>query len=177
MDNQLLRVFQREIERQCCFALIAFEDLNSSLDDGNLDRLWYSVQGFLIAAGNISKLLWPPNSSLAVRGQRLRQVLAVSDQPALRARTYRNHFEHFDERLQEWATSSARRNFVDSNVGPPNTIVGLESTDFLRNFDTQSFTITFRGDVYELQPISKEISELCTKARAEVSKPRRGPVM
>ncbi len=41
MDNQLLRVFQREIERQCCFALIAFEDLNSSLDDGNLDRLRY----------------------------------------------------------------------------------------------------------------------------------------
>ena len=171
MDNQLLWVFQREIERQCCFALIAFKDLNNSLNDGNLDRLWYSVQGFLIAAGNISKLLWPPNSSLAKRGQRLRQVLAVSDQSALHARTFRNHFEHFDERLEEWATSSARRNFADSNVGPPNMIVGLDSADFLRNFDTQNFAITFRGDVYELQPISKEISELWAKARAKISKP------
>jgi hypothetical protein len=59
MDKMLLRIFQREVERQTCFALMAFSDLEAALRIGDIDRIWYSVQGFLVAVGNVSKLLWP----------------------------------------------------------------------------------------------------------------------
>ena len=64
MDKHVLRIFQRETERQCRFAIMAIEDIQKELQatDTDMDRIWYSVQSFLVAAGNLSKLLWPnPN--------------------------------------------------------------------------------------------------------------------
>jgi len=58
MEKIVLRIFQKEVKRQCRFALIAIQDLEQALQVGDLDRLWYSVQAFLIAVANISKLLW-----------------------------------------------------------------------------------------------------------------------
>ncbi len=160
MDKFLLRIFQHEVERQCTFALIAFDDLVGALKRHDMDRLWYSAQAFLVAAGNISKLLWPSQPRLAKRGGQLRTSLSISDGSMLAPRNFRNHFEHFDERLEEWAISSHRRNFVDSNVGPPGMIAGVDTKDFLRNFDTKRFAITFRGDTYALRPVVKAVQQL-----------------
>lgn len=171
METMILRIFQREVERQCKFALIAVQDLNQALQTNDKDRIWYSIQAFLVAAGNISKLLWPPRPLLPERGVELRSSLSVSDDSPLEPRTFRNHFEHFDERLERWATSSERHNFADSNVGPLSMIVGLEPGDFLRNFDTTNFAVTFRGDIYHLQPVANAILDLWQRAAVEAEKP------
>lgn len=158
----LLDMFQREVNRQCKFALIAVEGMEPALrtDRPDFDRFWYSVQAFLVAVGNISKLLWPSNPHIPERGRELRELLLVDDESILAPRRFRNHFEHFDERLEDWATSSDRHNVADSNIGPPSMIVGLDPSDFLRNFDTSRFAITFRGDVYEVRPIVEAIRAL-----------------
>jgi len=171
METMVLRIFQREVERQCKFAIIAVQDLNQALQIGDMDRIWYSIQAILVAAGNVSKLLWPPKPLLPERGTELRASLSVDDDSPLEPRTFRNHFEHFDERLEQWAASSERRNFADSNVGPPGMIVGLEPGDFLRNFDTTNFAVTFRGDIYYLQPVINAIRDLWRKATVETEKP------
>jgi len=171
MDKMLLRIFQREIERQTRFSLLAIEDLETALKVGDTDRIWYSVQGLLVAAGNVSKLLWPPSPLVANRGKELRQSLCTPDDSVLAPRTFRNHFEHFDERLEEWATSSRRKNFVDSNVGPSGMISEIESTDYLRNLDTTQHEVTFRGDTYPLRPLVEALRELHVKAAAEAAKP------
>jgi hypothetical protein len=151
MDKMLLRIFQTEVERQASFGLIAATELDTALRSGDMDRIWYSVQSLLIAAGNISKLLWPSRSRIFKRGEELRASFNVSDSSPLEPRTFRNHFEHFDERLEQWATSSQRRNFADSNVGPAGMISGLDAGDYLRNFDTSQYAVTFRGDTYSLK--------------------------
>ena len=167
MDEHVLRIFKHEVERQCKFSLMAWQDLGRALEERDLDRLWYSVQAFLVAAGNISKLLWPSSSQglIPERGEQLRSSLSVSEDSVLRLRTFRNRFEHFDERLEQWTMSSKRRNFVDSNVGSPGSIVGVDPGDFLRNFDTENFAVTFRGDHYPLRPIAEAIEELWSAAR------------
>ena len=171
METRILRIFQREVERQCRFALIAVQDLNQALQTVDMDRIWYSVQAFLVAAGNVSKLLWPPEPLLPKRGAELRASLSVREDSPLEPRRFRNHFEHFDERLERWATSSERRTFVDSNVGPPGMIGGgVDPGDFLRNFDTANFAVTFRGDIYHLPPVINAIRDLWQKARAEAQK-------
>jgi len=171
MDTMILRIFQREVERQCKFALIALQDLNHALETTNMDRIWYSVQAFLVAAGDVSKLLWPTNPLLPTRGEELRVSLAVPDSSPLAPRNFRNHFEHFDERLEQWATSSSRHIFVDSNTGPSNMIVGIDPADYLRNLDTTKHAITFRGDVYPLDPIAAAIGDLWQTASVEAAKP------
>jgi hypothetical protein len=171
MEKIVLRIFQKEVERQCRFALIAIQDLEQALQVGDLDRLWYSVQAFLIAVANISKLLWGSNPSSEKERAELRASLSLSDNSPIRSRKFRNHFEHFDERLEQWATSSKRHNFVDQNVGPPSMIVGVDPEDFLRNFDTENFAVTFKGEVYELRPVINAIRDIWLKAVVEAKKP------
>ena len=171
MDKMLLRIFQREVERQTRFALLSATDLETGLKAGDVDRIWYAVQALLVAAGNVSKLLWPPRPSVPNRGEEVRQSLSVPDDSILAPRAFRNHFEHFDERLEEWAASSQRKNFVDSNVGPTGMISGLGPTDYLRNLDTTQCAVTFRGDTYLLKPLVEALSELHVRAAAEAVKP------
>jgi hypothetical protein len=171
MEPMILRIFQREVERQCRFALIAVQDLALALQNRDMDRLWYSVQAFLVAAGNVSKLLWPPKPLLPERAAELRASLAVGEDSPLEPRTFRNHFEHFDERLEKWATSPKRGTFIDSNVGPPDAIAGFEPRDFLRHFDPTNLVITFRGDAYSLQPVIDAIRDIWGKAALEAERP------
>lgn len=174
MDKMLLEIFHREVERQSRFGLIASADLDAALECGDMDRIWYSVQSLLGAAGNASKLLWPPQPQtpkhpqpqIPKRGEDLRESLGVPDSSPLEPRAFRNHFEHFDERLEQWATSSQRRNFTDSNVGTTGMISGLDPGDYLRNFDTKEYAVTFRGDKYPLKPIIEALQDLHNKTQS-----------
>ena len=171
MEKMVLRIFQREIERQCKFAIMAIDEIKFGLSNHNTDMVWYAMQNFLVAVGNISKIFWSSKQKYQKRGEELRKSLGIDDNSPMQPRKFRNHFEHFDERLENWATSSKRHNFVDSNIGPSNMIVGLDSEDFLRNFDNTSWTLTFRGDKYELKPIIDAIHKLYPKVFREVNKP------
>jgi len=77
MQKHVLRIFQREVERQCKFAVIAAEDMNKALQITDTDRLWYSIQAFLVAAGNVSKLLWSPCPQIPERAEELKKSLGV----------------------------------------------------------------------------------------------------
>jgi len=114
--------------------------------------------------------MWSNPSSEKERAE-LRASLSLSDNSPIRSRKFRNHFEHFDERLEQWATSSKRHNFVDQNVGPPSMIIGVDPEDFLRNFDTENFAVTFKGEVYELRPVINAIRDIWLKAVVEAKKP------
>lgn len=171
METRILRFFQMEVERQCKFALIAVEDLQQSLKVINMDRIWYSIQALLVATGDISKLLWPTKPLLPERGKELRESLSISDNSPLESREFRNIFEHFDERLEKWATASGHLAFADSNVGPINMIGNFEPKDYMRHFDHTNSTLIFRGDLYELQPVIDAIQELWQKAAIEAKKP------
>jgi hypothetical protein len=172
LSHALKDAFLIEIEKQCKFGIMASYDLENALKSHNMDRLWYSVQGILLAAGNISKLLWPSNPQSVDRGNELRTLLSVVDRSALTPRTFRNHFEHFDERLEQWASSSTRHNIVDSSVLPPGVIKGIDAGDFLRNLDPTSGSVTFRGDSYDLRPVVQEIIGLWQRVTQEIVKTR-----
>jgi hypothetical protein len=170
VDKDVLSIFQMETEKQCTFALMAHKDMQTALQAADTNRIWYSVQAFLIAAGNLSKLLWNPHASIPDRPEELRNSFGVSDSSPLAPRQFRNHFEHFDERLETWATSSKRKNFVDSNVGPSGMFPGFAPEDYLRNFDTTKGAVTFRGDEYILKPVADAIVELHAKAQTAANK-------
>jgi hypothetical protein len=172
MEQRSQIIFFTEVLRQCDFALMAYADVRRSLTSPEpiarpeIDRhlrhmrsLWYSLQSFLIATANLSKLLWPA-PKFAQRGKELRQVLGVADASPVSSRTFRNHFEHFDQRLEAWI-GTHRGIFVDSNVGPiTNAIAGGDSASYLRNYDDKNEILTFQGEALELRPVVEEISRI-----------------
>jgi hypothetical protein len=193
MNRLALRVFQREVQRQCRFAIIANEEMENALRLSEASEItesmvhdeyfWYSLQAFLIAVGNISKLLWPSpprrgkQRIIPNRGEWLRESLDVPEDSCLHSRRLRNHFEHFDERLEEWADpKKLAHSMIDSNLvysdlfgedlfgeGKPNNV--------FRNYDPERKIAIFQKERYELRPILHEVEKLWQRASAEMKKP------
>ena len=175
MSQRLDWMFLMELQRQCRFALLAAADAHGAMHntDGSrkptdMTRFWFAIQGLLAAVGNASKILWPSASKLEPRGLRLRTLLGVADTSCLAPRTFRNHFEHFDERLETWFQQVGSQGFADSCIGPTNEFGGLSSTHYLRNYATDTQTMWFRGDSYDLIPVANEVKSLLDRVSKEL---------
>ncbi len=154
------RIFLSEVEWQSAVALEAMTRLRESLPDpparANPERAFFFVQAFLAAAGNVSKLLWNQQW-----GEELRRTLNVRDDSAIADRTLRNHFEHFDERIERWAAKSTNHIFIDRNIfSGTRGFTGVERMDGLRNLNSSTLTITFWGEGYNLPQVEEALKNV-----------------
>lgn len=167
MDDFLKWRLQMEVNRQSKFALKALDDMDLGNEEDNSD-FWYSMQAFLSAVANISKLLWGSGTTddqrrAAEEHRRpLRQSLAVSEDSPLKSRAFRNHFDHFDERLEkqfaDWVRQGCKGGISDTFVGDIDELDIAELA--LRNFDTKTKTLTFRGKKLPIAPLIVHLSIL-----------------
>jgi hypothetical protein len=156
---------------QCKFARRAYGDLAADITNNVQPRdAFYGIQNFLFAAGNISKALWgeKPDNRKA-----LRDSLSVDDSSPLRAVRMRDHYAHFDERLERWWKTSERRWFVDANFMRRDAIQNgaLAEKDTMRNFDPETGDLIFWGDDFNVIAMSKEIKRILDRATQLTSKP------
>ena len=167
MNTALLRLFQHHVVLQCEFVLTADKDLH----DPSGRNPWYAIQNLLTAAANISKALWGQQGKFAAERRPLRESLGVGDSSPLRPTTFRNHFDHFDERLADWDRESVSHNYVDLNVGIiPEKDSGFEPGDIFRNYDPGTGTLLFAGGTYSLVEIVEETQAILQRARREAAK-------
>jgi hypothetical protein len=192
MDRFLQRVYVIEIKSQGHFALNAVGALSQALQairefDGDWSRrnffhaeVFRQTHSFLTHASNISRLFWPPQpikrkgedpeafaqrkAFTTSRGKSLLRLFGLKDSSPLKSRVLRDHLEHYDERLDHWSNTSERRNIANDTIGPPNAIVGLESSDTMRWFDPTTNAFRFRGEEYALQPLVTAVDQLLSKA-------------
>ena len=178
-------LFIQEIRDQCNMAIIAFDDLVNiaSKKPQDNDRFWYSIHGFLSATGNVSKLLsfsdftFRKNSSLFHLKERnkslknnLRCYCRVSPDSIIMQRKFRNHYEHYDERLFEWAMDD-HTPMMHYRIGTPDMLRSqLDlSEDFpikvLKCFDPTTFSLLFYEEKINIENMYEEIKRI--KKRAE----------
>lgn len=192
IEPELLELYRQEIESQSTFACMAMDrmvtverlvqrdfDHEKPTSPGITLEYWAAVQALLVAAANVSKLLWPPDSSslgaVPDRGTQLRRLLAIADNSPLRDRTARNHAEHYDERLERWAARTTRRDFVDMSTGPILRVLeqGIELGDVMRFFDPDERKLYMAGDVFELNPLRAalvDVRERSVEARESIAR-------
>lgn len=173
MEESLLRQFQKEVERQCAFAMIALQDMEEASANSDGSLFWYSAQGLLVAVEKISLMLWPAVGPGAdERGAALRESLAVGEGSPLKAREFPQRFLAFDERLAEWYESSEQRRFFDSYTQPLDVLAETRPGDRFRGYDIEANALLFHGEVYPLGPIADAVDELHRRAEEEAQKPR-----
>jgi len=174
MDDRLIKLFQMEIKNQCEFALHSIESINKlmmpPLAKFDSNQVWFYIQSFLNSTANVSKLLFGTKEKVSAARKPLRDSLNVSDDSIIKIRDMRNHFEHFDERIEKWNKTSVRHNFADQLIGPTDMIPGLEQNDYFRHFDTSKKAIRFNGEEYLIQPIVDELVKIHTVASIESQK-------
>lgn len=123
----------------------------------------------MIAVANISKLLW--NEKYRSRGEELRRELQVPMNSPLKDKHMRNVFEHYDENIRRWASSSRRKNISDMNISVNgfSAIPSLDPIDCMRNLDIsrdgKNLTLTFHGEPYDLTIAGTAVRELKERAR------------
>ena len=172
METHLLRQFQREVERQCQFTMIALQDMEEASANGDGKLFWYSMQNLVVAVGRISRLLWPPDPLFPKRGDELRESLGVGDDSPLKALGFVEHFEHFDRRLETWQVTSEHHRFFDSYTEPLDVLAETAPEDRMRGYDTDRNAVLFNGEAFELDPVSQAVEGLQRRAEGEMIKPR-----
>jgi hypothetical protein len=170
MNSLAEMVFIFEIVQQVKFAKRASERLMAASNSDHFDDLevWSSIQSILIAAGNVSKILWPSRKTSAARGERLRFLLKVEDQNLLSDRRFRNHFEHYDERIEDWFEKSPSAVYTDLSISPFKSIWGDYASSHHRAYNPLTQTLTFRGESVDFVILLNALEDIRNKCRGFV---------
>ena len=155
-------VFVSEIVTQTMIA----EKAASRLEDvSDQIEVWSSIQSILVAVANVSKILWPVRGKYFVRGKQLRTLLRIDDNNILSDRRFRNHFEHYDERIEEWFENEKSCVYMDSRIDPfiPNQL-SLQQFSH-RFYNSATRTLTFRNEPIDLSAILEALTEIREKCR------------
>jgi hypothetical protein len=144
--------------------------------------VWYGIQNFIIAAGNLSKTLWgtgkpEERKRRYVERQPLRDSLEVTDASPLRTVDIRNDYEHLDERIERWWDTSENHNVVDFFIGPRGAFggPGLGDRDMMRWFDPTTGDVIFWGNELNIPSVMGEINRIHPIAEGEARKPHWDP--
>lgn len=166
-DNKKLKklaehVLICEIVTQTKFAEKSADKLAKSSDSV---EVWGSIQSILVAVANVSKILWPTSKLYKSRGKQLRELLGVEDNNVLSDRTFRNHFEHYDERIEDWFDSNNSAVYMDYRIDPFEPTPLSLPQFFHRSYNPISGTLSFRNESIDLVAVLAALAEIRKKCR------------
>lgn len=151
--------FLTEIIFQISMAEHAANRLKESTNHSDQMETWGSIQLILIAAGNVSKILWPIRKEYKDRGIQLRTFLKIEDGNPISDRKFRDHFEHYDERLEKWTEN--RNGYFDFVMNPSMQSFNIQNVS--RGYNVDNNTLVFQGEILDLNVILKALKEIKAK--------------
>ncbi len=152
-----------EIVLQTKIAQRANERLQATHESFDRLEVWCSIQSILVATGNISKILWPIKKNNKTRGKSLRQMLKIEDTNTLSNRTFRNNFEHYDERIEELFNNNSSVAYRDLAMNP--SFRGASAANVDRGYNSFNNTLIFRGEILDLNKVFKALEELLNNCK------------
>lgn len=175
MDRFIERIYLHELITQCENAVAAVQRMNALLatQQNAAAEFFREAADFLQHTSAASRLLWPHGSSDRVRRERaenrgahLRTSLGVDGEHVLRSRRLRDHLEHYDERIDDWAETSPNKNIVDNMIGPRSAIGGdaIRDTDIMRLYDPSTKKFVFRGESFDVQELVSGVIDIRDRA-------------
>jgi len=157
-----------EISLQSKIALRAAERLRATYDNFDHVETWCSIQSILIAAGNVSKILWP-KQKYKIRGEKLRQLLKVENDNPLSNRKFRNNFfEHYDERVEEYFQGNSQGAYIDLAMNP-SLKSGLFNDSPLnthRGYNSFNNSLVFRNEIFYLDEVLTALDKLLINCKS-----------
>ncbi|MEP5610894.1 MAG: hypothetical protein ABJP45_01530 [Cyclobacteriaceae bacterium] len=155
-------VLLSEIVLQAKIARLAAKRLNE------IDHVevWCSIQSILVASGNVSKILWPSRKESRSRGMELRKMLQIEDNNILSSRKFRNLFEHYDERIEEWFSKQSSGVYTDLAMNPSQNSFMSQTVN--RGYNSINNTLVFRGEILDLNEVLNSLNEILKKCKSFV---------
>ncbi|KKR47001.1 MAG: hypothetical protein UT90_C0007G0004 [Parcubacteria group bacterium GW2011_GWA1_40_21] len=146
----------REIWTQAHFAEIAYSHIDPKAATGN-DAVFSSIHSFLSHCAMVSKMLSANYDTTTPRT--IENVLVISS-TTVHTKTFRNHLEHYDERLRRWIGQHGVNIMIgDYNIGPKSALQ-IPNMVFVRHYDPNSQMFTFVNDDFDLGTMSSEVQRI-----------------
>lgn len=172
MDDFLLRIYLEQAKEECDRSFLAIKELNTAIaSKGELDPFG-PAQTLVHHAAAVSRIFWPPvirdkhaRQRSQRRGDALRKAIGIANGHPVQNRALRDHFEHFDERLDDWAERSKNRNIVKQLVGPRTAIGGdaITDEDIIHHYDPATKVYAFRGEKFKVQELANGLDDIYAK--------------
>jgi hypothetical protein len=172
MDNRTEKDFWiemsiREIWTQAHFAEIAYSNINPKAVSGT-DMVFSSIHSFLSHCANISKMLVANDGEIPPKI--IGDILGISKNSDIHNRKFRNHLEHYDERLKMWIKEKG----VNANIGTynigPKSMIKIPNIVFVSHYDPTDNVFTFVNEDIKLNDLFKEVIKIKELANNWVEK-------
>ena len=144
----------REISTQAHFADIAYSHLDPKAIVGT-DVVFSSIHSFLSHCAMVSKMLKADDGSTPTKT--IGDVLGVAAGSSIHQRTFRNHLEHYDERLQLWINQFGPNVSIGAYNMGPKTALKIPGFVFVRHYDPSTKVFTFVNDDFDLSALHSEV--------------------
>jgi hypothetical protein len=156
-----------EIVLQSKIAQRAAERLRATHENFDHVETWCSIQSILVAVGNISKILWP-NEKYKIRGERLRQLLKVEKDNPLSNRKFRNHFEHYDGRIEEYFKDNSQGVYIDLAMNPSlrSGIFNDPPLNTHRGYNSFNNSLVFRNETLYLDEVLTALDNILNNCKS-----------
>jgi len=180
IDPSKLGLYLREMQLQCEAALFAYRAITTSLqqEQDTCFLVFFYAHALLGHMGNLSKLLVPDKKTCKdcplarQRAEALQRALGVTPDCYVTSRAMRNHFEHFDARLDK-AINGKNPWLIDMNIMPPGAVHVHEPREdgFFRNLDPRTLNLSFQGAQLNLRQASRCVRCIMERIRAYLTLP------
>jgi hypothetical protein len=147
----------REISTQAHFAEIAYSHIDPKAANGS-DAVFSSIHSFLSHCAMVSKMLSSKYDESTQ--QSIGDVLGISTSSSIHTTTFRNHLEHYDERLRRWIRQYGVNIMIgDHNIGPKSAFK-IQNMVFVRHYDPTTSIFTFVNDDFDLGVLFGEVQSV-----------------
>ncbi|MCM0020997.1 MAG: hypothetical protein NBV67_13455 [Tagaea sp.] len=146
----------------------AFRRYELAVKEGRIAAFVFAaVQEALTHAGALSRFFWPTpqGNKLAIeRGIRLRSAFSVNDTSALKSRTLRNAFEHFDEDLDRYLLKDLTGYIFPTPIVGDYTLTDEKLGHIFKLIDPTHGICVLLGKKFEFRSIQSEVRRVLTAA-------------
>jgi len=147
----------REIWTQAHFAEIAYSHVDPKATCGN-DAVFSSIHSFLSHCAIVSKMLSAKYDNNAPHA--IGDILGVLSSSIIHTKTFRNHLEHYDERLRRWIGQHGVNIIIGDYNIVPKSAINIPNMVFVRHYDPSTGTFTFVNDDFDLRALSDEVQRI-----------------
>lgn len=172
MNEFLECIYLRQAKEECESCFNSINAFNAALASDEADDPFVRAMEFIHYVAKVSRIFWPPGSRdkharqrAHRRGEALRRSLSIQTGHPIQVRTLRDHFEHFDERLDHWAEHSKNRNIIGKLLGPRSAVGGdaIQDSDIIHHFDPATKIYAFRGEKFDIQSLASGLDDIYTR--------------
>ena len=147
----------REIWTQAHFAEIAYSHIDPKAISGN-DAVFSSIHSFLSHCAMVSKMLKATDDGIP--SKYIGDLLGIQNTSLIHQRVFRNHLEHYGERLKRWIEQYGVNIMIGTyNIGPKSAFQ-INSMVFVSHYDPHTQIFTFVNDDFDIGAMFNEVHRI-----------------